>query len=129
VPGAIVTKIESNGVGRIQPCHEAAKRLIARPHDEVEVVGHQCPGEAGRTAFEQDRFQQLEEAAAVPIVVEDRAFLDPTSGHVMNATGRVSPGTSRHIEFSAGPEGLPQRTIALCQACDRLRKARRRNVP
>ena len=64
----------------------------------MKVVGDQRPGIAVGTGFRQQLSQTLHKVVTIIIVPENCAPFNPTNNDMVEQTGAVDTGLSRHVE-------------------------------
>ena len=78
-----MSPIEAHRVACEQPPHYHGNRCIARPEQQVEVVGNQSPTVAGRGGFGQDMTEPLNKVFAIGIILENLSALYPPADDVV----------------------------------------------
>jgi hypothetical protein len=102
VAAATVSTIENGAVGAQPRLDESRKRKLPGAQQEVRVVGHQGPRVKGGTRLENELGEAIEEQMSVGIGSENLPALDPTDDHVMQRTGKIEPGATRHVSKRSG---------------------------
>ena len=96
MPGTVVTAIEIDGIACEKSAHEGGEPAMAGAEQQVNVVGHQRPGEAFDASLDEEFGQGLEKPAAVGIVPENVATVDTADDDVLEEVGDVESCGSWH---------------------------------
>jgi hypothetical protein len=103
---ALVAEIEIDGIAGQEPAHEEGQTGPARTEQQMNVVGHQRPGEAFGAGLDEELREVEEESPVVGIVAEDVAAIDSADDHVLEQIGNIETGGSWHDGNIAAEEGL-----------------------
>jgi hypothetical protein len=93
----VVTAVEGYRITGQQPSHNGGDRLQTRLQEQMKMVGNQGPGITRRSGCLQDSTQPFQESVAVGVVSENIAPFDSPTYDVMQGSGRVDSGLSRHF--------------------------------
>jgi hypothetical protein len=85
MPDTAMPRIEQLRVRRIQPLHPLRELLQVSADEQVKVIRHQAVQKARPLELTGDAPQAHEEAAAVAVVMEDRAARDSSGGDMVDA--------------------------------------------
>lgn len=96
VTGAAVAAIEIDRIAGEQATHEMGKIALARTQQEVEMIGQQCPGKTIGMGSNQQCREAIEKPAAVVIVKENVAAVDPTYDDVLEQVGEIEASGTWH---------------------------------
>ena len=89
--------------------HELADAvLLPGGKQQVEVVGYQGPGINGCFSFAKDIFESFKKLIAILIVFKNLAFLDSSDDNVVQRTGSIYAGFTRHVFSLAASRGQCQ---------------------
>ena len=77
--------------------HDRRYAVFAAFEEQMDMVGHKDPC-MDRTLSPDSIFSEpFEEAGLVPVVFEDRGFVYPPDNDVMQCSGCIEAGFSRHV--------------------------------
>jgi hypothetical protein len=94
----VVAAVEAAPMETVQALQACRELRLGRGDDEVEVVRHQRPGVHPPAVSRGDVSQQPHPGIAVERVLDDRASLDSTGGHVVVGRRRqLATRSSRHL--------------------------------
>src|SRR3989339_866049 len=83
VARALVAEVEIDGIAGQEPAHEEGQTGPARTEQQMNVVGHQRPGEAFGAGLDEELREVDEKPPAVVIVAEDVTAIDSADNHVL----------------------------------------------
>lgn len=91
--------VELAGVTAEDALQDPGNTAVPRSRQEMDVVGDQRPGEDIEIGTTATGRQALHEVGAIVIIAKDATTLDSTSNHMMEDTGGVEPGGTRHFDI------------------------------
>lgn len=98
MPMALVPQVEVDDISRQKAPHALRERPSARPHQQVEVIGHERPGIYNQGPSPTEFFDTVEEILPVRLVAEDLgSFNTPAYDMVQGARG-IESRVSRHAQ-------------------------------
>ncbi len=97
VAPSAMPRIESRGVGGLQPAHPVAEVSARRPHQRVVVIAHETVAMQSPAVSLDRPGQGVEEPLSVPIIAEDVAPLIAARHHVIDSPRKFHPNRSRHV--------------------------------
>jgi len=93
---AVVSQVKCDGVSCQQPAHEGGKLGCPWTKEQMEVIGHECPGQAlGSCCYEKVR-HAFDKTGFVTIVDKDVAPFDAANYDVLKQTWYVYAGRPWH---------------------------------
>ncbi len=63
-------EVEVDGIAGEQPAHNRSEQRLTGPDEEVDVIGHECPGKALGAGLDKELGKVADKAAPVVIVAE-----------------------------------------------------------
>ena len=129
----MILPIVGHGVARQQSLHKGSQRDTPRPDEEMDMIRHQNPREAGRLSLQKKGTQAIKEGLAVRIVLEDSFPFNPPGHQMVKAPGKVYPCLPGHNPNPSNLEhcvilfayGRPQISLQRpASAAPRLRRVR-----
>ena len=85
----LVTAIKGHGITGEQAAHQGCQGCIRRAAQQVDVIGHQCPGKAWRRRIAKDRFHALDKFVAVGTILNYRLAFNSTDDEVVQGAGCI----------------------------------------
>lgn len=86
---AVMPKVETDGVTGKKAAHEEGELVLFRTQQQVKMIGHQTPREAGGLRLEKEFGEMLEEASTVLVIEEDIALLDSPHHNVLQKANEI----------------------------------------
>jgi hypothetical protein len=96
VPSTVPVAVEFLSVPQQQPLHNPGQWLLSSSHQQMEMVGHQAPRKTVRFGCGEQCSEFLEKTCAIEFIREDLAPCNTTGDDVMDGSGSVEAGLSRH---------------------------------
>lgn len=93
---ASVAAVKAESVSRKEPSHDGGKGKGSCSKEEMGMIVDEHPCVAGGFTLRQEFGEALQEILPVPVVDEYPSALDTSDHDVVQDTGRVQEGLSRH---------------------------------
>jgi hypothetical protein len=96
VAASPVPAVETHGVSRQKPLHNGCNGSQPGAHKQMEMIGHQGPGQAARLTLAENVPQPVKKIIAVGIVAENRTPLDSSHDDMVQNTRSIQSGFAWH---------------------------------
>ena len=92
-----MSQIEVNGIPGEQFAHEGRKQRSARSKQEMNMIGHERPGEAIGTGLDKKFRKALQKALSVAVIAKNVAPINTTDDNVLQNVRHIKAGGSWHV--------------------------------
>ena len=93
---AFVAEVEIDGIAGEESAHEGSQPSPAWAEQEMNVVGHQRPGEAFSAGLNEEFREVNEKSFAVSVVPENVAAVNAANDHMLEQVGNIEACGSWH---------------------------------
>jgi hypothetical protein len=94
---SLVPQVEADGIARQETPHERGQSCLTTAHEQMEMVGHECPGINAGIRFFYNLPQTVEEVPAIRVAPEDGGSIDASHHDVLQSSFEIEPWSPRHV--------------------------------
>ena len=88
--------VEIDRVAGQQPSHDVGQAILAWPQQQMEVIGHECPGEALSVRLDEQHRQALEKSSPIAVVGKDITAIDAADDDVLEQVEKIKTRCTGH---------------------------------